>query len=151
MKITKRGEYALKALLALAQEYNVKRLSLREISEQEKLPVKFLEQIMMVLRRSGLVQSTKGKHGGYGLARPPHEVTLGEIIRTVDGPLAPIGTAGEMEKKIQRNERHAGLYCMLLEVRNAISGILDKQTLADVCEKSREIAQERSTQQMYYI
>jgi Rrf2 family protein len=106
---------------------------------------------MMVFRRAGFVESTKGKHGGYVLARPPQNITVGEVIRAVDGPLAPVATAAEIEKRIQRNDRHAGLYSVLLEVRNAISEILDKETLADVCEKTLELARSKSTSQMYYI
>ena len=151
MKITKRGEYALKALLALAFVYGQKTLSLREISGQEKLPVKFLEQIMMVLKRSELVQSIKGKHGGYSLSRPPEEIAVGEVIRVVDGPLAPVATAQEIERRIQREERHPGLYSILLDVRNAISEILDHKSLADICTKSLELTRSSSTRQMYYI
>lgn len=151
MKITKRGEYGLRALLALALVYGQKTLSLREISNQERLPVKFLEQIMMILKRSNLVESVKGKHGGYSLARPPEAVTLGEVIRAVDGPLAPIANAREIEKRIQREDRHPGLYSVLLDVRNAISEILDHKSLADICAKSMELAQLRPTRQMYYI
>lgn len=118
MKLTKRGEYGLKILLALALVYGQRTLSLREISVREKLPVKFLEQIMMILRRSGFVESMKGKHGGYSLSRPPDKITVGEIIRAVDGPLAPIATAEEIERRIQKDEHHPGLYSTLLDVRD---------------------------------
>ena len=151
MKITKRGEYALKALLALAFVHGQRTLSLREISQQERLPVKFLEQIMMVLKRSGFVQSTKGKHGGYALSRTPKEIIVGEIIRVVDGPLAPIATAQEIQNRILKEERHPGLYSTLLDVRNAISKILDHKSLADICSKSLELACSRPKNQMYFI
>jgi Rrf2 family protein len=151
MKLTKRGEYGLRALLALALFYGQKTLSLREISLQEKLPVKFLEQIMMTLKRSGFVESVKGKHGGYSLARRPEEITAGEVIRAVDGPLAPVITASEIEKRIRREDRHTGLYSVLLDVRNAISEILDHKSLADICTRSLELSRFKSTRQMYYI
>lgn len=151
MKITKRGEYALRTLLALCFVYGQKTLSLREISIHEKLPVKFLEQIMMVLRRNNFVQSTKGKHGGYALARPPQEITLGEVIRAVDGPLAPLASAKEIERKIQQEGHHPGLYSILLDVRNAISDILDHKSLADICTRSRELCHSTGERQMYYI
>ena len=151
MKLTKRGEYGLRALLALAAVYGQKTLSLREISAREKLPVKFLEQIMMVLRRSNLVESVKGKHGGYSLSRPPTEIMAGEVVRAVDGPLAPIGTGREIEKRIQREDRNAGLYSSLLDVRNAICEILDHKSLADICTKSLELARSKPEKQMYYI
>ncbi len=151
MKLTKRGEYSLKALLALALTYGQKTLSLREISVQEKLPVKFLEQLMMVLKRNHLVASVKGKHGGYSLARSPEAITLGEVIRAVDGPLAPYATAEEIQKRIRRNDSHPGLYSTLLDVRNAISEILDHKSLTDICTKSLELSESRADQQMYYI
>ena len=151
MKLTKRGEYGLRALLALALVYDQKTLCLRELSTRERLPVKFLEQIMMILKRARLVESVKGKHGGYSLARSPEEITLGEVIRVVDGPLAPLATAQEIKKQIQKDDRHPGLYSVLLDVRNAISGILDHKSLADICTKSLELARLRGTRQMYYI
>ena len=151
MKLTKRGEYGLRALLALACVYGQRTLALREISAQEKLPVKFLEQIMMVLKRNNFVESVKGKRGGYSLSRPPSEIAVGEVIRAVDGPLAPITTGKEIQRLIQRGDRNAGLYSLLLDVRNAISEVLDKKTLADVCEKTAELVRSKPERQMYYI
>ncbi len=149
MKITKRGEYALRALLALAVKHSEQTLSLRRISREEKLPVKFLEQIMMTLKQAGFVQSTKGKYGGYVLARPPAKIKLGEIIRVIDGPLAPLETGEEIRKKILKEERHPGLYAVFLDVRNATCAILDNTSLADVCEKSSDLSRKKSS--MYYI
>lgn len=152
MKITKKGEYALRALIVLASVYDGGgTLTLRQIAERDKLPFKFLEQIMMDLKHARLVQSTKGKHGGYVLARPPKEVTLGEIIRFVDGPLSPILSAEEMEHRIESDDKHAGLYSVLLDVRNAISKILDKRTLADILEISIDRASAKRGGPMYYI
>lgn len=151
MKITKKGEYALKAILALAMVYGQKPLTLKEIARKEKLPFKFLEQIMSLLKKNALVISTQGKYGGYVLARAPKEITLGEAIRSIEGPLAPIMTAKEIKKKIQQDERHAGLFAALLDVRNAIADILDTKTLADICQKSEELKQAKSKYQMYYI
>lgn len=151
MKLTKRGEYGLKILLALARVHGQRTLSLREISRKEDLPVKFLEQIMMILKRGGFVVSLKGKHGGYSLSRRPEEIVVGEVIRAVDGPLAPMGNAAEIRKRIQQDEFHPGLYSVLLDVRNAISEILDHKSLADICTRSLELARSRPTRQMYYI
>ena len=152
MKITKKGEYALRALTVLAVSYEDKEtLTLREIARRDDLPFKFLEQIMMSLKRAGLIRSAKGKNGGYILARHPKEITLGEVIREVDGPLAPILTAEEMERRVEADDRHAGLYSILLDVRNAISRILDKRTLADMVEISIDRASAKRGSQMYYI
>ncbi len=152
MKITKKGEYALRLLLVLATNYEQKKtVTLHQIAEEENLPIKFLEQIMMPLKRARIVRSEKGKYGGYALSRPPREITLGEVVRVIDGPLAPILTAAEIEKRIRNNNRHAGLYATFLDVRNAIAEILDKKTLADVLEKSLELAWSEPSKQMYYI
>jgi Rrf2 family protein len=150
MKITKKGEYALRTLLALACVYGERTISLREIAEQEKISYKFLEQIMILLKKMRFVESTQGKFGGYALARSPKEITLGEIIRAVEGPIAPIGTTAEIKRKIQSEEKHRGLYQAFLEVRDAISEILDHKTLADVLEQSLELSRSKSFQ-MYYI
>ena len=149
MKITKRGEYALRTMLALALKARSHPLSLRQLSQEEKLPVKFLEQIMMTLKKAGLVQSTKGKHGGYVLSRPPSKIKLGEIIRVIDGPLSPLETGEEIRKKILKEERHPGLYAVFFDVRNATCAIIDKTSLADVCEKSSDLVRTKGV--MYYI
>ena len=151
MKLTKRGEYGLKVLLALAQASGEKTLSLRQISIRVRLPVKFLEQIMMTLKRADFVESVKGKHGGYSLSRDPSKITVGEVVRAIDGPLAPIATAKEIERRLERDERHPGLYSLLLDVRNAIAELLDHTSLADICSKSLELAHSRQSRQMYYI
>ena len=151
MKITKKGEYALRALLALANVHGRKTLSLREVSKHEHISYKFLEQIMTMLKRAGFVRSAKGKFGGYSLSRSPKQITLAEVIRAIEGPLSPFETASEIKRRIQTDDRHPGFYSILLDVRNAISEILDQTTLADVCEKSAEIAGSKSPYQMYYI
>ena len=152
MKITKRGEYALKALLTLAAaSASKKTLSLREIANSESIPYKFLEQIMGQLKQSGFLVSSKGQHGGYALSRHSKEITLGEVIRSVEGPLAPIENAKVLQKMIQTEKEHPGLYAVLLEVRDAVAKILDRKTLADVCEKSFELANSKSSYEMYHI
>ena len=151
MKLSKKGEYGLRALLALAFVYDERTLNLREISKQEKIPHKFLEQIMMLLKKTGFVDSVKGKYGGYSLSRSPKKITLGEIVRAVEGPLSPIGTVDEIKKRIQVEDHHPGLYVAFLEVRDATAEILDKRTLADVCKKSLELTGSKSPYQMYHI
>ena len=150
MKITKKGEYALEALLDLAFLYGEKTVTLRELSVKNRISYKFLEQIMMVLKRNGFVESTKGKFGGYRLARSPKNISLGEVIRAVDGSLSPIATTPEI-KKLAKQDKHPGLYFTFLEVRNAVADILDQKSLADVCEKSLELGGSKLNYQMYYI
>ncbi len=144
MKITKKGEYALEALLDLALFYGDKVLTLRQLSIKNRIPYKYLEQIMTVLKRNHFIESTKGKFGGYCLARSPKKITLGEVIRAIEGSLSPIATTTEMKKRT-KEDKHPGLFFTFLEVRNAIADILDQTTLADVCDKSLELSGSKST------
>jgi Rrf2 family protein len=105
-----------------------------ELAAREKLPVKFLEQIMMVLKKARLVESQRGKFGGYRLAQPAGKIIIGQVVRLIDGPLAPIKCVSQTayEKCSCPDETHCGLRMLMLDVRNAITGILDRYTLADV-------------------
>jgi Rrf2 family protein len=138
MKLSKRGEYALRALidLGIAREVGRSVLRLPEIAQKEQLPQKFLEQIVQSLRDAGFVESERGRFGGYRLAKSAEKITIGEIVRLVDGPLAPIGCVSQSayEKCSCPDEAHCGLRMLMLDVRNAITGILDRYTIADVVE-----------------
>ena len=91
MKLSKKSEYALRALLELTLVHGKATLQRHEIAARQHIPVEFLEQILLALKRAGLLSSRRGMHGGYGLLKSPEEVTLGQVIRVLDGPLAPIG------------------------------------------------------------
>ncbi len=138
MKLSKKGEYALRSLinLGIAAEVGRKLVQVSELAENEQLPVKFLEQILQLLKEAGLVESYRGKFGGYRLAKPGREITIGAVVRLIDGPLAPIGCVSQTayEKCTCPDETHCGLRMLMLDVRNAIAGILDRYTLADVVE-----------------
>jgi Rrf2 family protein len=138
MKLSKKGEYALRSLINLGIAVEVKRdlVQVSELAESDQLPVKFLEQIMQALKEAGLVSSVRGKFGGYRLAKPAREITIGQVVRLIDGPLAPIGCVSQSayEKCTCPDEAHCGLRMLMLDVRNAIAGILDRYTLADVVE-----------------
>lgn len=138
MKLSKRGEYALRSLINLGIAAKVERPLVRvtELADTEDLPVKFLEQIMQQLREAGYVTAERGKHGGYRLARPASQIPIGGVIRQIDGPLAPIGCVSQTayEPCNCPDEAHCGLRMLMLDVRNAIANILDRYTLADVVE-----------------
>jgi Rrf2 family protein len=138
MKLSKKGEYALRALidLGIAAEVGRELVQVTELADKEVIPTKFLEQIMQELKGAGLVASQRGKFGGYRLARPASEITIGAIIRFIDGPLAPIGCVSHTayEKCSCPDEEHCGLRMLMLDVRNAIGGILDRYSIADVVE-----------------
>ena len=138
MKISKRGEYALRALIdfGIAHELGRPLLKINELVAKERLPVKFLEQILTQLRGAGYIGTKRGKAGGYLLARPAREISLGKVIRLIDGPLAPISCVSvtAYERCSCPDEDHCGLRMLMLDVRNAIARILDRYVLADVVE-----------------
>lgn len=136
--MSKRGEYALRALIdfGVAQAIGRPLLQVSELASKEGLPIKFLEQILMQLKAAGYLESKRGKHGGYLLARPPENISMGQVARLIDGPLAPIACVSQTAycKCSCPDEEHCGLRILMLDVRNAISNILDRYTLADVVE-----------------
>lgn len=138
MKLTKRGEYALRTLirLGIAAWNNEGVISVSVLAEKERLPFKFLEAILFDLRNAGYVESVRGKYGGARLAKPMNTVKMGDIVRLIDGKLAPIGCASETEyeKCSCPDEEHCGLRMLMIDVRNAVANILDKYTLEDVVE-----------------
>ena len=136
MKLSKRGEYALRALidLGIAQELGRPLLRISEFVEKERLPEKFLVQILLQMREAGFVQSKRGKLGGYMLARPMDSINFGQVVRLIDGPLAPIACCSQTayERCTCPDEAHCGLRMLMMDVRNAIANILDRYTLADI-------------------
>lgn len=138
MKLSKRGEYALRALIdfGIAHELGRPLLTVSELAEKERLPLKFLEQILMQLRTEGYIDTKRGKQGGYFLAKPTKAISLGKVIRIIDGPLAPIACVSQTayERCTCPDEDHCGLRMLMLDVRNAIARILDRYSLADIVE-----------------
>lgn len=136
MKLSKRGEYGIRALCHLAERFDQGVIHIAAIAEHESLPAKFLEGILLQLKRAGVVKSRRGVEGGYTLARSPNEIMLGEVIRVLDGPLAPLGSADELHAMIAKDPGQAGLYSVLLDVRNAAAAILDKTSLQAVVSRN---------------
>ncbi len=139
MNLSKRGEYGLRAMIDLASNYGSGQVvQIKEIAKRERIPVKFLEQILLALKNTGLLHSRMGAGGGYYLGKPPEEITLGQIVRLLDGPLAPIGCVSQTayEPCACPDPEHCGLRLVMKDVRDAISGILDTTSLADVCART---------------
>lgn len=138
MNLSKRGEYALRALIDIALAHDLGRplLPIGEIAEHERIPVKFLEQILLQLRDAGYLESRRGKLGGYLLKKPARSIRIGDIVRLIDGPLAPIRCVSKTayEPCSCPDENRCGLRLLMLDVRNAIAEILDRHTLAEVVE-----------------
>ena len=132
--LSQKAKYALKALLALAAIAEGELLQGGEIAEQQQIPRKFLDLILQELRKHRLVESARGKKGGYALALPPEEITIGRIIRAIDGPLAPIACAsvtGYRRCADCPNEKACAVRRLMRDVRDAAAAILDHITLAD--------------------
>jgi Rrf2 family cysteine metabolism transcriptional repressor len=132
MKISQKGLYALQAMMMLARHYNQGAIRIRDIAYEEDLPGKFLELILLEMKNARLVESVRGAKGGYQLRRSPKEIRLSEIIRLMDGPLAPFGDAELLRSLIDHDAEHRMLYQVFLDVRNAAARILEQRTLADI-------------------
>jgi Rrf2 family protein len=139
MKLSVRGEYALRALIVLGLDYleDDSVVRIQEISRRQNIPKRFLEQILNDLKSAGIVESKRGVAGGYRLKLPPHRVTLAEIIRHLEGPLAPVSCVSERfyEKCSCPDEEKCGIRSVMKEVRDAVVKILEHVTLAQLCER----------------
>jgi Rrf2 family cysteine metabolism transcriptional repressor len=135
MRLSTKGEYASRAMLELSLHYEDRPLHIREISRAQNIPSRFLEQILLQLKRAGYLKSRKGHGGGYSLAKAPAEVTVAEVIRVMDGPLAPIDCVSVMAHEACPMERVCGLRWLWKEVRDAIAGILERTTFADLVNR----------------
>jgi Rrf2 family protein len=137
-QLSKRTQYSLRALYALARSYGQGPVLISRLAEEEAIPKKFLEQILLSLKSSGLVESKKGKGGGYTLVRSPDKITVAAVIRLMEGPLAPLPCASETRfRKCDEcvDIETCGTRIVMREVRDAIAEILDSTTLAMVCDK----------------
>src|ERR1700733_15246295 len=137
-QLSKRTQYSLRALYALAENYGAGPMLIAQLAEDEAIPKKFLEQILLSLKSFGLVDSKKGKGGGYKLAKPPDQITLASVIRQMEGPLAPLPCASETQfRKCDEcvDIETCGTRMVMREVRDATAEILERTTLATVCRK----------------
>jgi Rrf2 family protein len=142
MRLSKRGEYGLRAMIDMATALNAQNgngtvVQIKDIAERQHIPAKFLEQILLTLKNAGMLHSRMGVGGGYYLARPASEISLGHIVRVLDGPLAPVGCVSQMayEPCGCPDESTCGLRLVMLDVRNSIADILDGTSLADVIKR----------------
>jgi len=141
MKLSKKGIYSLRVLRYLAESYGKKPLSVAYLAEVEDVPRKYLEQVLSTLQKQGILVSVRGKEGGYALRKPPDHITLGDIIRAVDGPLAPIPCASRTAPAVCQDCPYDYETCwlrlLMLRVRDNISEILDKENLSQMVRDSR--------------
>ncbi len=135
MRISQRGLYALQALTVLARRPD-EIVKIKAIAAEEQLPEKFLEAILLDLKRARIVISLRGANGGYQLKRAPRKISLGEVIRRIDGPLAPFEDFESLRRRVNTDRKHRPLFRILLDVRNATANILDYTFLSDLCCRS---------------
>lgn len=132
MKLTTRSEYALLALVYLARQNKDEYISIEIIAKAQGIPPKFLEQLMLAMKRAHFLHSVKGQHGGYALAKEPAEITLAEVIRLFDGALAPTESVSENFYESTPIEKEKKLTRVFKDIRDFVSQKLEKTTIADV-------------------
>jgi Rrf2 family protein len=136
--LSKKAKYALQALLQLAREIGQSPVLISELAQRERIPKKFLELILLDLKKHGILQSKKGKGGGYFLGKAPQAITMGQVIRILDGPLAPLPCVSQtayMKCQECKDEKTCGIRMVMKEVRDETARILDGTTLADVLQQ----------------
>ena len=137
MKISTKGDYATRALQDLAMHYDQGPIPIERVASRQGLPLRYLEQLLLTLKRAGFLVSKRGVNGGYALAKPPAQITLGEILRTVDGPIEPIYCVGDPPRPECAQETDCVLRGVWGEVGRAVSAIVDRTTLQDLCDRVR--------------
>lgn len=141
MKLSSKGEYALRALVVLGLNYGPNVVPIQTISEHENIPKRFLEQILHDMKSAGVVESKRGIAGGYRLSRPPEEITLAAVIRHLEGALAPVSCVSERfyARCSCPDEAKCGIRSVMKEVRDAIVKILENVTVAEMCSRVRKL------------
>jgi Rrf2 family protein len=141
MKLSLRGEYTLRALVVLGLNYGNPVVPIQTISRDQNIPKRFLEQILNDLKSGGFLESKRGVAGGYRLSRPPEKVNLAAVIRHMEGALAPVSCVSERfyRKCTCPNEAQCGIRSIMKEVRDAIVHVLENRTVADLCDRVREL------------
>ena len=138
MAVSSKCYYALRAIYALSEHPGPEPMKIAEIAEREQIPVRFLEVILGQLKGGGFVRSRRGAEGGYNLARGPGEITVGEVMRYVDGPIAPVDCVSQSRPKECEFHGHCHFFGFWGRVRQAISDVVDRTTFADLVAESRE-------------
>src|ERR1700689_2377646 len=136
--LSKKSKYALKAMMVLAKEYGQGPVLISDLAQREGIPRKFLELILLELKNQGLLQSKKGKGGGYFLGRDPRLISVGNVILLLDGPMSPlpcVSTTAYMRCRECRDERSCGIRIVMKDVRDATAKIMDSTSLADMLKR----------------
>ena len=152
--LSKKSKYALRALLALARRRGQEPVQIAELAEQEGIPKKFLEVILLELKNNGILQSKKGKGGGYFLGRTAEQISVWQVIRALDGPLAPLPCASHTAyRKCEecQDEATCGIRAVMKEVRDATAAVMDRATLGEVLRRTETLQQQQRKVLVYAI
>lgn len=153
MKLSVRGEYALRALVVLGRNHGENVVRIQAISAEQNIPKRFLEQILNDLKSAGVVESKRGLAGGYRLARHPRDITLASIVRHVEGALAPVSCVSERfyEKCTCPDESRCAIRSVMKEVREAVVKIMERTTVEDLCARAERLGQTPASALDYVI
>ena len=155
MKLSQRGEYALRALVVLGLRYRpgAEVVRIQTISKEQNIPKRFLEQILNDLKSAGILASRRGKAGGYRLARSPDKITLAEVVRHIEGPLAPVGCVSEKfyEPCTCPDESKCGIRSVMADVRMGIVKVLEGVTVAELCRRERKLHEDADGAEAEYV
>jgi Rrf2 family transcriptional regulator, cysteine metabolism repressor len=139
VKISFKGDYAMKIILDLSLHYDKGIVQIKDISKRQDIPTKFLEQIITSLKGAGFVKTVRGPKGGVYLSKPPSKITMGEIIRLMEGPTSPITCVSKSGHDKCGFEKKCALRCYFAEIRDRINDVVDKTTFQDIADKARQL------------
>jgi Rrf2 family cysteine metabolism transcriptional repressor len=139
MRLSTKGEYASRAMLELSLKYDKGPQHIGKISKAQDIPQRFLEQILLLLKRAGYLKSKRGPNGGYYLAKSPSDINVAEVIRVLEGPLAPIDCVSILAHETCPMEATCGLRWLWKEVRDSVAEIMERTTFADLVRRNKPI------------
>lgn len=149
MRISAKGEYAIRAMLDLAMRHGKGLVPIQEIAGRQGIPQRYLEQVLLLLKRAGFLVSKRGSSGGYDLDRPPSEITVGEVLRAVEGSLTPLEVVGRGRRGRRRSEASEELADLWQEIAEAVAAVIDRTSFADLCKRAE--ARRAAARPMYHI
>ena len=142
MRLSSKGEYATRAILELARRYKKDEpVPVDVIAKAQNIPPRFLEQILLSLRRAGFVRSRRGSRGGYVLSKPPSQISIAEVTRAIDGPLAPVACVSQLEHEDCELSETCELKCLWQELRDTISDMLERVSFQDIVDRTWRIGE----------
>lgn len=144
MKLSTRGRYGLRAMIDMAQSTDQNPIATHSIAERQGISERYLEQLMVPLKRAGLVKSIRGSQGGYLLGKSPEDITAGDIIRVLEGPIAPVECVSEINPETCDRSDYCITRTLWAEIRNSVAKVLDSYTLADLAREPQKVSADKT-------